>query len=42
LKVLKNELGPKFKRGIVLYTGEVSVAFADDLFAMPVQTLWEN
>lgn len=42
LKVLKNELGPKFKRGIVLYTGEVSVAFADDLFAMPVQTLWKN
>lgn len=42
LKVLKNELGRKFKRGIVLYTGDISVAFADDLFAMPVQMLWEE
>jgi len=40
LKVLKNELGPKFKRGIVLYTGDTSLAFAEDMFALPIASLW--
>lgn len=43
LKVLRVELGPKiFKRGIVLYTGNASVAFDNDLFAMPLSSLWSD
>ncbi|MBX3287815.1 MAG: ATP-binding protein [Acidobacteria bacterium] len=40
LKVLKENLGKKFKRGIVLYTGEISTAFDNDMFALPIQTMW--
>ena len=40
LKVLENDLGRKFKRGIVLYTGDKTVAFEKNMFAVPVQTLW--
>lgn len=42
LKVLAEDVGKKFKRGIVIYTGEKSVAFADNMFAVPVETLWTN
>ncbi|MGH9947198.1 MAG: ATP-binding protein [Pyrinomonadaceae bacterium] len=40
LKILQSELGKKFKRGIVIYTGESSVAFAENMFAVPIGTLW--
>lgn len=42
LKVLENDLGRKFKRGIVLYTGDKTVAFEKNMFAVPVQTLWNT
>ena len=40
LKQLESDLGKKFKRGIVIYTGEKSVSFGKKLFAVPIQALW--
>lgn len=40
LRVLEKDLGKKFKRGIVLYAGEKSVAFGEKMFALPIQSLW--
>lgn len=37
---LAETLGPKFIRGVVLYTGERLVPFSDKVFAVPIQTLW--
>lgn len=42
LKALENGLGKKFKRGIVIYTGEKTVAFEHNMFAVPIQTLWRG
>lgn len=42
LKVLQ-ELSPKqFKRGIVLYGGQTPLPFGDNMFALPIQTLWQH
>ena len=38
----KNIIGSKFKKGIVLYTGEELVPFGEKLWAVPVNYLWEN
>lgn len=37
---LAEALGPKFVRGVVLYTGERAVPFSDKVSALPVQALW--
>ena len=41
LMALKEQMGSKFHRGIVLYTGSESISFADNLEAHPVSVLWE-
>lgn len=41
LRVLENDLGRKFKRGIVIYTGETAVAFEKNMFAVPINRIWE-
>ena len=41
LEACRDTLGDKFKRGIVLYTGENLAPFGDRLWAVPVNTLWE-
>lgn len=41
MKLLRKEAGKKFQRGIVLYTGNETVAFEPDLVALPVSALWE-
>jgi len=41
LELCRNVIGNKFKRGIVLYTGEDLVPFADNLWAVPINYLWE-
>ena len=38
---LKTAAGAHFATGVVLYDGETVVAFADDLFAVPICALWE-
>lgn len=40
LRFLEKELGRKFKRGVVIYTGEHTVAFDKKMFAVPVQSIW--
>jgi predicted AAA+ superfamily ATPase len=40
LKVLKELAGKDFTRGIVLYMGRETIAFADDMLAVPLETLW--
>jgi uncharacterized protein len=42
LHALAEELGPKFVRGVVLYTGPQAVAFGANLHAMPVDALWRT
>jgi hypothetical protein len=39
LKALKDILGDKFVRGVVLHLGNVAVPFGPDLFALPVSAL---
>ena len=40
LKALRDALGGRFRRGVVLYGGAESVPFGRDLFAAPVRSLW--
>jgi len=41
LRTLADAVGPKFHRGIVLYTGREVVPFGPRLFAVPVEALWD-
>jgi hypothetical protein len=40
LKYLKNLAGNQFKRGIILHLGTQIESLGDDLWAMPIQSLW--
>lgn len=40
LRHLADQTGKRFLRGILLYTGSTSVAFAPNLHAVPVSALW--
>ena len=42
LELCRNTIGGKFKKGIVLYTGEDLVPCGDKLWAVPVNYLWEK
>jgi predicted AAA+ superfamily ATPase len=42
LRALAEATGERFRRGIVLYTGRSSVPFGNDLYALPVSSLWET
>jgi predicted AAA+ superfamily ATPase len=37
---LREQIGPRLAAGIVLYTGERTLPFGDDLWAVPLQALW--
>lgn len=41
MKICKDTFEEKFKRGIVLYTGNELVAFGENMWAVPVNYLWE-
>ncbi len=41
LKYLKTKAKEKFVKGIVLYTGSQYVPFGENLFALPINSLWE-
>jgi uncharacterized protein len=41
LRALAEAAEPRFRRGIVLYTGATPVAFGRDLHALPLSTLWQ-
>lgn len=40
LRVLADVAGPRFRRGVVLYTGTDTVAFGERLVALPLTALW--
>lgn len=40
LKALRDQLGPQFRTGVVLYSGEQIVPFGDKLWLLPVSALW--
>jgi uncharacterized protein len=40
LRFLRDKLGERFIRGVVIYTGDASVGLGDRLQAMPVGSLW--
>ncbi len=42
LRKLQQSAGPRFACGVVLYDGENSVRFAENLFAVPVKALWST
>jgi predicted AAA+ superfamily ATPase len=41
LRHLRDELGGMFHRGIVLYTGQQTVAVDEKIWAVPISALWE-
>lgn len=41
LRALAEDVGPRFHRGFVLYTGDQAVSFGDRLQALPVASLWQ-
>jgi predicted AAA+ superfamily ATPase len=40
LRAMKEALGKRFLRGVVLYTGRDTVPFGRDLYATPIDALW--
>jgi predicted AAA+ superfamily ATPase len=42
LRKLREAARPRFAAGVVLYDGASAVRFDDNLFAVPVRTLWEG
>ncbi len=42
LKALQELCPDKFKRGIVLYGGQDPLPFGPNMFALPIQTLWQH
>lgn len=41
LESLADELGDRFMKGVVFYTGERVVRFGEKLWAIPIQALWQ-
>ncbi len=41
MKSLKEIAGSTFKKGIVLYTGEQAMAMDDDIYDLPINSVWE-
>lgn len=42
LKKVSQELGDKFIRGIVLYSGPMKLPFGEKFYALPISALWNN
>ena len=42
LRALAEMTGPRFHRGIVLYTGTETIPFGANLYALPVDALWNT
>ncbi|WP_298192543.1 DUF4143 domain-containing protein, partial [Metallibacterium sp.] len=42
LRKLREAAGKRFVTGVVLYDGEVSVRFDEQLYAVPLRALWET
>lgn len=42
LRHLKEYAGDRFVKGVVFYDGESSVGFGDEMFAIPIRSIWEG
>lgn len=42
LKILKEEVGERFKKGVIIYTGNEIATLGDDIWAVPVSYLWNS
>ena len=42
LRKLAGVVGERFVAGVVLYDGETSASFGDNLYAVPIRALWEK
>ncbi len=42
LRKLQDSVGKRFATGVVLYDGEATAPFGDQLFAVPIRRLWES
>ena len=42
LRRLASAAGKRFVAGVVLYDGETSASFGDNLHAVPIRSLWEK
>jgi hypothetical protein len=41
MRILRETLGKRFKRGVVIYSGTELASFKDNVWAVPVNYLWE-
>ncbi|HYM55588.1 MAG TPA: ATP-binding protein [Solirubrobacteraceae bacterium] len=41
LRLLRDKLGPRFKAGIIVYSGEHTLPVGDQIWAMPISGLWQ-
>lgn len=41
LRLLRDKLGPRFKTGIVVYSGEHTLPLDDRIWALPIFGLWQ-
>lgn len=42
LRLLRDKLGPRFKAGVIIYSGEHTLPIGDRIWAMPVSGLWRD
>lgn len=42
LRLLRDELGPRFHAGIVFYTGDMPYQRSEDIYAVPIDKLWHG
>jgi predicted AAA+ superfamily ATPase len=42
LNKLKNATGSRFRAGVLLYDGDDSVRFGENMFAMPIRSVWKR
>ena len=40
LKLLADAIGPRFHRGLVIYTGQETIPFGKQMHAVPIDTIW--
>jgi hypothetical protein len=40
IRFLAKEIGDRFKKGILLYTGQEAIPFSTNMFAFPISSLW--
>lgn len=42
LRLLRDKLGPRFQRGVIVYSGEHTLPMGDRIWALPVSGLWQH